>query len=270
MKKLITLTISMFVICSCAEKPKIKTCTPDFFQFYSSNQISPQKFQENVYFFINPTAYKNKCGYSLITYTGLNNKISFFSCFGFLFCENDILYVAPLGSNKSLKLLDFKGSNHNTKICFKLPDQILEIRYHGYIKSSAMNYNENIFVVRICNIVFAYEHLFGDIVLFIGKQHGIIGLYFSTIIPDSFTDHINKGKEIIYHIQGDILLNEINYYNTAIFGKNQFYKNDSLKKEIESISMANDTNEMFYNLTFYRKKKKFPVESYSKEIWSNY
>lgn len=55
-----------------------------------------------------------------------------------------------------------------------------------------------------------------DLVFFINETKGIIGLYYSMILPKEFGE-----KEVVFHIQGDILLFNENYDN-VILGINTF------------------------------------------------
>lgn len=136
-----------------------------------------------------------------------------FSYYGYIYYKDSTIYTTPLFLNDTFPIFNLqKVQGFHEKLPVKGFDSF-EIIKLGMVSPNYRNYDNSIFAFRFPNIVPAYEGINGDMVIFLSRACGPIGSYFSVIINDHLID---KNTEIIYNIQGDILLNKVSYKNIIL------------------------------------------------------
>jgi len=189
------------LIASCRDEKKILKGDELFLSNFNITQLGLIKNNiHNTSVVVNKNIFHDSIiGFDLKAYVGVNSENYLSKYDGFIFYQGGEIYAISSCTTKPYKILDFnmkKGDsliiNCNGKFKVILEDIFLN-----------SGYKMPVFKYRIRKIFSAGPNFIGptDMVIFINPFDGIIGLYYSIVPLEKYCK-----KEIIYHIQGDIML----------------------------------------------------------------
>jgi hypothetical protein len=186
-----------------------------FLSAYSNTQLG--NFKNNILntsFQIGSKVVRNKIsGYNFNAFIGVSSEESLLNYSGFIYFQSGQVFMILQKNRNPVRVLDFSLNRGDSLKLDLTGGKVIVLENIFY----STHYKLPIYKYRIKNLIHDNPGYFdnADLVLFMNPIDGIVGLYYSV-----FTAKRDIGKEVIFHIQGDILLLNNNYENTVLGFRN--------------------------------------------------